>query len=230
MSTELCSLLQAKFGDKVIFIPNGIDDNALTPKHIGSRANSLDDRPISVAFAGRLVPLKRVDLFIELARITASRHPGRFVFHIFGDGPESDHAAMLIDRYQLHEIVMLRGFVSNIQQELATMDLLMITSDHEGLPMIVLEAVALNIPVIARSVGEIPSVLEGGNGGHLVDGDNPIDYALLLDKYLDNKGQFIRMATQARRNLQKNYTAKICARRYIALYETLRERNISAST
>ena len=230
VSTELCSQLRTKFGDKVIFIPNGIDDSVLTPENICSRANPLDDQPISVAFAGRLVPLKRVDLFIELARLATGKHPGRFIFHIFGDGPESARAAALIDKYGLHGMVNLHGFVSNFRQELARMDLLMITSDHEGLPMIVLEAIALNVPVIARCVGEIPSVLEGGKGGHLVDGDNPIDYALLLDKYLDNTGKFFQMATQARRHLQNNYTAKICAHRYISLYESLRESNIRVST
>ena len=64
-----------------------------------------------------------------------------------------------------------------MRQELANLDILLITSDHEGLPMILLEAMALKTPVIAHAVGGIPNVLNQGESGVLISKQQPSAYS-----------------------------------------------------
>ena len=221
VSSELRDCLQLSYGSKVFFIPNGIDDIEMPPVVDKSSDRQARRGRVVVAFAGRLVPVKRIDLFIEIARLAEALEPGQFEFRIFGDGPGRIPAEQLIDEYQLQDLVSIKGFVPNIHAELASADLLVITSDHEGLPMILLEAVSLGIPVIARAVGEIPVVLGNGSGGCLISNDQPAEFVQHLHKYQQNSRPFEEAAIIARQNLLRNYTATICAERYRRLYERL---------
>ncbi len=87
--------------------------------------------------------------------------------------------------------------------------------------MILLEAVCLGIPVIARAVGEIPAVLGHGSGGCLINNDQPAEFVEHLHKYQQDSRPFEEAAIIARQNLLRNYTATICAERYRRLYEEL---------
>ncbi len=87
VSSELRDSLQLSYGSKVCFIPNGIDDIKMPPILDKSSYRQSRRGRVVVAFAGRLVPVKRIDLFIEIARLAEALEPGQFEFRIFGDGP-----------------------------------------------------------------------------------------------------------------------------------------------
>ena len=131
-----------------------------------------------IGIAGRLVPVKRVDLFIKAAVELFKTHPELSIsFHIYGDGPLRTELVALNRKLNAERMIHFEGHCKNLQQELANLDILLITSDHEGLPMVLLEAMSLKTPAIAHAVGGIPTVLNQGECGVLVSEHQPSSYA-----------------------------------------------------
>ena len=205
VSQDLAEILQKSFpANKIMVIENGIDLTSLAntvasvkPGHV-----KLDIEPGTSSFrigiAGRLVPVKRVDIFIKAAAELLNTHPElNTSFHIFGDGPLRAELVTLNQKLNTEKITHFEGHCENIHQELADLDILLITSDHEGLPMILLEAMALKTAVIAHAVGGIPTVLDQGECGVLVSEHQPSAYAeaiYQLMNHTDNRKNFIDKA------------------------------------
>ena len=101
------------------------------------------------------------------------------------------------------------------------MDLLLITSDHEGLPMVLLEAMSLGVPVVASAVGGIPVVLDHGRYGRLVSGQQPQRYVEAVLPLLDDAAGRQALASLARQRVREHYTAARNASAYLDLYGRL---------
>src|SRR5690606_288992 len=115
--------------------------------------------------------------FLRTARRLHELRPEAIDFYIVGDGPEADRCRVLIEVLGLKGNVHMLGFRPDATAVLAAMDLLLITSDHEGLPMVLLEAMSVGVPVVASAVGGIPAVLDHGRYGRLVNDQQPQRYA-----------------------------------------------------
>jgi glycosyltransferase involved in cell wall biosynthesis len=140
-------------------IPNFIAVGPLTlrPEH-----------PPQIGFVGRLSHEKAPDRFCALAEQMA----GRAEFHLFGDGPMR---AQLEQRYG--QAVRFHGFQTDPALIWPRIDLLVIPSRAEGLPMAALEAIARGIPLVACNVGALSDVIGRGQSGWLVPAE-PEDAAL----------------------------------------------------
>lgn len=140
---------------------------------------------IRVGLVGRLVPVKRVDLFLdacgELARLWGTTLEAVVV----GDGPLRQDLERQAAQLRIVGTTF-SGFVDNPASWIRDFDLLAITSDHEGLPMCVLEAFALGVPVVARAVGGIPALLHDGRRGRLVDDGDATSFAAAMKSVLDS--------------------------------------------
>ncbi|MCW8332060.1 glycosyltransferase family 4 protein [Photobacterium sp. SDRW27] len=104
-------------------------------------------RTLQVGFVGRLSNEKGIDRFVEICGSVHDCH-----FHVFGDGEQS---AMVADNPE----ILWHGSVSSMETYWSQLDLLVITSRAEGLPMAALEAMANGVPVISTNVGEMASLL-----------------------------------------------------------------------
>jgi glycosyltransferase involved in cell wall biosynthesis len=142
--------------DHIVRIWNGIDVGlirALSRHDLGLRLEG----DVRFGIAGRLVPIKRVDLFLESARELLDHNGGDIHFYIIGDGPLMSELVARATTLGLSGACHFLGFQTNPLPILSKLDALVLTSDHEGLPMIALEAMALGIPVIAHEVGGLGS-------------------------------------------------------------------------
>jgi len=160
-------------GVSIEVIHNGIDLDALALLREKHRAHAVGQRPRRVAFLGRLVPVKRVDLFLEMARQCLDAKGGGLTFDVVGEGPLTAELQGLADRLGLQGRVTFHGFRSDAVAMLADVDVLIFSSDHEGTPMAALEAIGIGVPVVARAVGGLPELLSGVVGCRLVEGDDP---------------------------------------------------------
>ncbi|HMP06045.1 MAG TPA: glycosyltransferase [Lacipirellulaceae bacterium] len=125
-----------------------------------------------VAAAGRLSPEKGFDVFVDMAgRIAGDMTDVGFA--IFGEGPLRDQLAADIRTRGLQDRVVLAGFRSDLCELLPQLDVLVLSSRTEGLPVVLLEAMAADVPVVATSVGGVPEVIEDGRCGLLVPPDDP---------------------------------------------------------
>jgi glycosyltransferase involved in cell wall biosynthesis len=110
---------------------------------------------------------KRLDSWLLVADRVRRRHP-RARFVIVGDGPLKKEVQAGIDRLGLADCVKLTGLLDDVRPLLAAMDVYLMSSDFEGLPIALLEAMAMQVPPVATAVGGIPEVLSRDAGGTVV--------------------------------------------------------------
>ena len=136
--------IAARFKKKPVQINNFINLS-------GRQVKSAND----IAFVGRLSHEKGPDQFLQLAK-----HIPDQVFRIYGSGPMQ---SML--REQEIPNIKFMGQVCGMNDQWQYVDLLCITSRHEGLPMVALEAMANGVPVICFTLGALPDLIEQGVNG-----------------------------------------------------------------
>ncbi len=115
----------------------------------------------------RLQPEKGVASFLEVAARVAQEFPAAR-FAVVGDGPLRKELFGLAERLGLRERVLFLGFHPDAQALIKLMDVVAVPSVSEGTPLVVLEAMAAGVPVVASSVGGIPDQIEPGREGILV--------------------------------------------------------------
>lgn len=221
VSDDLAQSLRQEFPDNSIHvIENGIDLERFPRidrnRHAGSSA---DSTPFRIGLAGRLVPVKRVDLFIETARHIQQNYPNLHAsFHVFGDGPLRSELEILNHELKTDDIVHFDGHCDDIYEKLKAIDLLLMTSEHEGLPMTLLEAMATGIPVIAHAVGGIPRLLDNGTCGILVQDHSSTGYAREIHKLANNPDISSTITRNALIRVNKEYSSSRNARAYLQEY------------
>jgi glycosyltransferase involved in cell wall biosynthesis len=221
VSTDLAKILKGHFSaSKVAMIVNGVDIKSLTQSQ-PSRDNENTDT-YHIGIAGRLVPIKRVDLFIESAIHLKQQHPEQQVcFHVYGDGPLYNELKSQVQAQQADGYIQLEGHCENMSQALQTLDALLMTSDHEGLPMILLEAMCLQIPIIAHAVGGIPDLLDNGRCGILVHKHTGEGYAEAIINLIDSPKYRQKLAELALEQVRKKFSAEANALAYLKIYQKL---------
>jgi glycosyltransferase involved in cell wall biosynthesis len=211
VSTDLAELLKRQLtGIRIQVIHNGLDEQA----YVAARQAHLARPSTSgsrIAFLGRLVPVKRVDLLLDVAATLSRREPGRWHVEIVGDGPLRDSLASSAAAQGLQGTVTFHGFRADAIDVLAGCDVLAFTSDHEGTPMAALEALAVGVPVVSRRVGGMPELLEGASPSMLVDSNRPEDLADALAAVCGRRG--VPAA-----ELPGDYRITSCAAAYVRLY------------
>lgn len=222
VSPELGSRLRRQYAPaKICVVENGLDTDAMRVSAGASVDLPGDLNAVKVALVARLAPVKRIDIFLDAAAILQARHPGRFEFYVFGDGPLMADARRQAAGIGLGCRVFFMGFKDPIAPYLARMDMLMITSDHEGLPMNLLEALSLEVPVVAHAVGGINGALDGGRGGTLVQRQQAEAYADAAQAYLRHRPIFLQKAKEGHALLRARYSAESNALAFKALYAEL---------
>ena len=174
------------------------------------------DAPLA-GLVGRITRQKRVDLFLAAAKDTAARIPqARFL--VIGAGELAEEMKSLAAQLNLDSKVVFTGATEKVDSLLAAMDLLVLASDFEGFPNVILEAMAAGRPVVATDVGGCRELVSNGITGFLVP---PGDSQAISDRMvqvltLPDRGRSLGAAGRAR--TLREFDVKVMARRFEALY------------
>jgi glycosyltransferase involved in cell wall biosynthesis len=206
---------------KITVIHNGVDrERVVSPLSQKEAKERLGITPehFVIGTVGRLEPVKRHDLFVAVARRVADRLPSaRFL--IAGSGHQESWLTALVTASGLQHHVLLLGERQDIYDVLRAMDIVLICSDHEGLPTVMLEAMVLGVPVVARDVGGIPEVLQHGINGVLVRSADPDALArACMQLYWSNRVR-TRLA-EAASHIADCYSAEKMADKVVQLYRS----------
>jgi glycosyltransferase involved in cell wall biosynthesis len=174
-----------------------------------------------VCFSGRLTAVKRADIFLESARLLIESGAENMHFYILGEGPELDGCREFIQKHSLFVRIHLLGFQLDPYPVLATMDVLIICSDHEGLPIILLESMVLGLVIVARAVGGIPEALADGEFGILVNSDQPEQFAQAITNIFENDAMATVLADKSALRAASEYDSRIMADNYARLYSEI---------
>jgi glycosyltransferase involved in cell wall biosynthesis len=213
VSADLATALQRDPGAAVVMVHNGIR----SPEVQVGRERARPHIPV-VGFAGRFVQIKRLDLLIKVAAAARDLAPGAVRFEIVGDGPLRAELTAQARALQVTDIVTFVPFQQNIWSMLAGWDAAILTSDHEGLPMICLEALASGVPVFARNVGGLRELVLGPEQGALLDSTDPAEMAARLLRFLGEPSG----APAGRSRLPPAFTADSMCDGYLGVYERVR--------
>lgn len=142
-----------------------------------------------VASVGRLVPIKRHDvLFRALARLKAMEQEGpRTYVAVAGGGELDSPLRALASELGVSDRVCWLGWRDDLPRVMAAGDVLALTSDDEGTPVAVLEALASGLPVVATAVGGVPEIVENRSGAALFERGNHDELAECLDRMRQNR-------------------------------------------
>jgi glycosyltransferase involved in cell wall biosynthesis len=215
VSEVLEAELARRFGRrKVVRIENGLDiDDAPLQREWSGRAHW------RIGIAGRQVPVKRVDLFLQAVRQLEQHLPDQsFEFSVIGDGPLlAAHQAQAAS-LGFRNPVEFTGHIDHAEAAIAALDLLVICSDHEGLPMVALEAMRAGTVVVTHTIGALPTLLDGDRGGFFAPEHSASAFADTMAAAVAHPEQLASRARYAQQRLRDDFSADSMARRYLEAY------------
>ncbi len=211
-------LLKDYSANKLTTIENGIELAALD--RLKSNHKREISQKINIGIVGRLVPVKRVDRFINAAKLLYNRLKSHSLqFHILGDGPLKEELQQQSSDYI--KSFTFHGHRTDIHQKIIDLDILVMTSDHEGLPMTLLESMYLQTPVVCSAVGAIPEVLANGKYGTLVHTLTAENFAQSLQEVILAKEKTQQKTKFAVEAIKKQYSSSTNANEFINLYQQI---------
>lgn len=207
--------------NRILAISNGIDLERFQydrSSKITARAiwNISSDIPL-LALVGRLHPQKgHGDLIEVLARLRDEEI--KFFCLFVGSGELSQELAKKIKKYDLETSIIFTGQRNDIPLILRTIDIFVMPSHSEGLPMALLEAMACACPVVASSVGGIPSVIQDGVNGLLVPPSDQDALYQALHRLLIDRETRLSLGRAGEETVRQYYNAATTAQSYETLY------------
>jgi L-malate glycosyltransferase len=199
-------------------VHNGIDSLRVRTEATLGRDASMPQRvpgEILLVAAGRLVPVKRFDRLAEIARET-HQASGRVVrVLLLGEGPLGAALSEQFAHLPTGVRIEMRGFVRNTPSFVQSSDGLLMPSEHEGLPMAALEAIALGVPLFGFRTGGLPEIVAHGAAGFLAPLGDVAALGRGIARYLDEhrtRGGLLGGAEEW------HFSIDACRRRYHDLY------------
>jgi glycosyltransferase involved in cell wall biosynthesis len=212
-------------GAKISVIKNGIDDEEceaayLSKRIITRRELGIKEASLIIGAVGRVTEQKGFEYLLQAAKnILTTRK--NILFVVAGDGERKEEFINYTHACGIEKHFLFLGFRSDILSILAAMDIFVMPSIHEGLPMALLEAMAMKVPVIVTPVGEIPEVIRDGVNGLLVQ---PRDAEALADKIIyliENDSVRSRIKENAFQTVKKHHSKETMSRNYALVYDEI---------
>jgi glycosyltransferase involved in cell wall biosynthesis len=205
--------------DKVKLIENGVDPAAFRNGTDRVRTElNLRHLPV-IGYIGRLAAEKGLDVLFSSIPGIVQRCPEVQVI-LAGDGPIRNQLTQSAQKLGIGSHVRFLGVRSDMADLYRAIDVLVLPSRDEGLPMTVLEALAAGKAVVASSVGQIPQVIRHGETGLLVQAGSREQLADAILELLGSPQLRKKLGSQGRQLIDSEFTAEAMARKYIELYRS----------
>lgn len=195
-------------------IPLGVDPNTFSPSD-GSRYVA---RPKLVC-VGRLVPAKGQHCLLEAAGELAASGV-EFQLVLVGDGPDRSSLESTVDRLQLRNYVTFTGAINRdcIREQLEHCDCFVLASFAEGIPVALMEAMAMEIACCSTFVAGIPELIRSGTDGLLVPPADTTALVSALQTLIEDPSLRRRLGTSARQRVIKHYNLDTNVERLAELF------------
>ena len=174
---------------------------------------------------GRLAVIKGNDVLLR-AFATLS-HNCKLLF--VGDGEDRERLETLCRELNLGNRVIFAGFRSDMSRLLAAADVFVISSLNEGLPMVLLEAMASRRPIVSTGVGAIPEVITHNKSGLLIPPADAAALASAIAEVLSSPERARELAAEAYAYYQRHHSRAAMGERYLELYQNLLDPTASPS-
>jgi len=197
--------------DRMMTIYNGVDIERYKPNGLRSEACPV----VRIGAVGRLVVEKDYPTLLAALAILKDGHV-RFLAEIAGDGPLASELKECALALGLRDVLVFRGPCDNVPAFLQELDIYVLSSRHEGMPIAVLEAMATALPVVATRITAIPEIIEDGRTGVLVPPGDPAALAAAISALAGDFAKRRALGLAAREVVRATYTIKDTSRSYAA--------------
>lgn len=224
VSADIQSRLQIIYDPgKIVTIHNAVD-----PEQIKTSGNSFKiraelgippDAPL-IGVIGRMVPVKAYDTFLAMAPIILKSRPDS-KFILVGDGPLKDELQLKAEQLGITDSVIFTGFRDDVLDLIDTLDIFVISSIHEGIPMALLEAMTLQKAIVSTAVGGINEVIEDNRSGLLVKSRDASDLAAACLKIIDNPALRSKLELGARARIDEEFSIEMLKHKVMDLYKNI---------
>ena len=210
--------------DRLSIIDNGVDIGRFADRETARAATrcrlGFGRADVVIGSLGRLAEIKNYPLLVESAGDAAARLGRPLTLVLVGDGPERGRLAARASLSAAGLHVVLPG-AARAEEWLPAFDVFAMSSDSEGLPVALLEAMACGLPPVVTAVGAIPEVVDHGRAGRLVAPGDRSALASALAALAADEAARRALGEAAARRVAERYSAARMARDYEALYRTL---------
>jgi len=205
--------------DKVLVIPNGVDVTRFADvRPIDRAAWDLPANGPLVVAVMRLDPVKGGETLVQA--LATLRVPGLHAV-VVGAGPQRQAWESLANALGAGEHIRFVGEQTDVPAWLVACDVFVLSSDWEGMPNAVLEAMAAGRPVVATAVGGTPDVVLDGKTGLLVPPRDPAALAQAIQSLLDDPARARIMGLAGRRRVEEHFSLAAVVSQTQALYDVL---------
>jgi glycosyltransferase involved in cell wall biosynthesis len=210
-----------RFDKPTISIPRALDIGHFTTfeKPPGSRAKlGINEQAFVVLFLGNFTHQKRPDRFIEIIAEVKKRHPHVHGLMV-GDGPLKKQMEHLCQQLYVDKNVTFAGYQQDVRSYIDISDVLMLTSDTEGMPGVVLEAAAMGKISISGPVGGVKEFIINDENGIVLKGVNNHLFSEKLIDVIINTSKYSSMGLNAKETVSKDYAISTIFLRYLDFFK-----------
>ncbi len=213
-------LEQGAAAHKIIRIPNGIDLEDADREF--AAAGAVEEAP-RILVLGQIEPRKRHQDIIKAMPILLKRHP-ELRLSIAGNVYNENYLGELRELVRTHGLegkVEFLGGRDDVPKLLRESKALVLCSESEGLPWVILEAMAAKVPFVGSDIGAHREVVRDGVTGLLAPLGEATGYADALDRILSDRNLANRLASEARANVERNFSAAHMVRQLEDMYRDI---------
>jgi glycosyltransferase involved in cell wall biosynthesis len=203
--SQLMCFADAGHWDKLHIVHCGVDPSRYAP--------SEERGSLQALFVGRLAGVKGVPILIEAMASLAEKYP-ELTLRLVGDGPDRTALEAEVVRRGLQDRMIFLGYQSQseVAEELSRTDIFVLPSFAEGVPVVLMEAMASCVPVLTTRIAGVPELVEDGVSGRLVPPGDVTAFAQALDDMLANPDLRTKYGTAGRAKVLAEYDAAAEAR------------------
>jgi N-acetyl-alpha-D-glucosaminyl L-malate synthase BshA len=196
--------------DKIRLVLNGVDTDSFDRNKIQSALREqlnigVNDKVIVAAAVFR--KQKRLDLWLQVAHKLIQQHKN-FKFILIGDGPEKETLTTLASTLNIADKIHFTGLQENVRPYFSLADIYLMTSDFEGLPIALLEAMSMSCAPVATAVGGIPEVIINDESGILCEAGDVDGITNAVASLLNDEQKLSRLKRGARKRIEENFSMK----------------------
>jgi glycosyltransferase involved in cell wall biosynthesis len=196
---------------KISVIHNGIDD-----VEQDLQASPVNDIPVLTMVARVAPPKNFICLFDALAKIDE-----KYILRVVGDGPDLSHVKQYAEKLQIENNIDFMGSSNKVTEILARSDIFILSSDWEGFPISIIEAMRAGLPIIASDVGGISEAVVEERNGYLVPRNDAEKLCVAIRTLLHDKKKRQMMGECSRTLYEKQGTTGTMLSEIEKVYQSL---------
>ena len=209
---------------KILTVTNGIEIEGHSPVNQDIVLNSLEIPPERFIYGtvGRLHHLKGIDLLLRAFKVVSACSEQALLL-IVGSGPEEHALKALARELGLEDRVVFTGYREDVYNLFQVMDVFVLASRWEGLPMVLMEAMSRSLPVVATDVGGVRELVRPGETGLLVNSGDVAELAEKMIFLYRQRGFAVALATSGFELIRGRFDITKQVKRIEKLYQALLE-------